>query len=505
MLSRLFWSLLVLGSLLTIGFLLFSDLPLGIPGEWTWNRIPSESVESPQSIGDMIVFSLSAMIWLVVVFWAARRVSGLTHPLILLLLLTFCSLFLVRGLQKLPGPTDLPKSWVLYFPSMSGYFHLARYEMEDTRQFLKTYQSRMAEGDVLHIGTHPPGLFLLYRGLWNVLKQSPAFTETILTLMSESSRQELEVLEDIASKSGRRLSAADRATLWTFRWFTEFIAVLTIIPLYLLLRRSVSAPSAWFACCCWPLIPALSIFLPKSDALFPCLGFLFLWLWVTAVEFASVWRAVSAGIVFWCGSMLSLAVVPIGLMAGSYSLYGFWKNSPSIEEETSSRMSHARTILCSIASFFALSLWIGFSYQCNLFAVWLWNYHNHAAFYEQFNRTYLTWLVLNPVEMIFAIGAPLIAAAACGFIESIRQRGQSQAILWAATLIWGGIWLSGKNSGEAARLWLVFYPIAIMYAANYLESLSASEQKFRRTATVLVTSQLLVSSLTVISVTGFSV
>ena len=35
-----------------------------------------------------------------------------------------------------------------------------------------------------------------------------------------------------------------------------------------------------------------------------------------------------------------------------------------------------------------------------------WNFRNHAAFYDHYTRTYWKWLLVNPIELIFAVGAP---------------------------------------------------------------------------------------------------
>jgi hypothetical protein len=36
-----------------------------------------------------------------------------------------------------------------------------------------------------------------------------------------------------------------------------------------------------------------------------------------------------------------------------------------------------------------------------------------------------------------------------------------RALACAASIVWGLLWISGKNSGEAARLWIPLMPFAI--------------------------------------------
>src|SRR6185503_16952051 len=70
-----------------------------------------------------------------------------------------------------------------------------------------------------------------------------------------------------------------------------------------------------------PAVPALALFLPKSDCLFPLLAMTFLWLWLQGLARRSLWMSALAGLVMWLGLSLSLAFLPIGLIA---FLAGFW-------------------------------------------------------------------------------------------------------------------------------------------------------------------------------------
>ena len=127
------------------------------------------------------------------------------------------------------------------------------------------------------------------------------------------------------------------------------------------------------------------------------------------------------------------------------------------------------------------------AYDVNLVNVWRWNVINHAAFYNdpRFTRTYWKWLLVNPFELALSVGLPIALLALVGFrrsIQSVFSRSQaprSQAGAWererngqrigtccciAVTIVL--LWLSGKNSGEAARLWLFLMPWLIWLAAD---------------------------------------
>ncbi|MEX0585057.1 MAG: hypothetical protein WD176_00335, partial [Pirellulales bacterium] len=102
----------------------------------------------------------------------------------------------------------------------------------------------------------------------------------------------------------------------------------------------------------------------------------------------------------------------------------------------------------------------------NLPRVWSWNVANHALFYEHNVRTWWKWLLINPVEAGLAAGGPLALVAIVG---AVRSRGTRLFPLVAATaVVWGLLWISGKNMGEAARLWLLFQPWVVVAAAGAL-------------------------------------
>ena len=112
--------------------------------------------------------------------------------------------------------------------------------------------------------------------------------------------------------------------------------------------------------------------------------------------------------------------------------------------------------------------------RVNLLRVWSWNYRNHAGFYEHYTRTYWKWLLVNPIELAFALAAPLVLAAVLGIaFRELRAgwRRRAAGPYWCLTAVWVLLWLSGKNMGEAARLWLILMPWAVWLSAGYFEAM----------------------------------
>jgi hypothetical protein len=111
----------------------------------------------------------------------------------------------------------------------------------------------------------------------------------------------------------------------------------------------------------------------------------------------------------------------------------------------------------------------------NLLSVWWLNLQNHAGFYRQFPRTYWKWLLVNPIEFAIAGGVPLVCLAAFSVSRQFRHQGLKACGAAGAFLAtWGILWLSGKNMGEAARLWILLTPCLIWIAGPFFGRTAAA-------------------------------
>jgi hypothetical protein len=257
-------------------------------------------------------------------------------------------------------------------------------------------------------------------------------------------------------------------------------------------------------------VPALAVFLPKSDALLPFCGVLFLWLWLEGFRLGRLTMCFLAGAIFWLAMFLSLAILPI---AAAAALLTLWEAALCAAPERSAVTLRGWGLRIGAAAIgwaipvLALALF----FKINLLRVWSWNYHNHAGFYQQNVRTYWLWLIANPIEFAFALGTPLALAAFLGIYFQLKSgwRRRAAGPAWCLAAVWLLLWLSGKNMGEAARLWLIIMPWPVWLAAGYIAASSESSQPVgsdrfsHRAAFVLLAVQMLVCLGTVTRVTGF--
>jgi methylthioxylose transferase len=468
---------LLLGAAASVGLLWLTEIPLGVPGEWTWSRIDANNVEIADSLFGITGGLLVGAIYLGFVFVGVRRIehaspwelrgwlAGLTAS---------GMLFFCVGQSVTQGEfTDVKWAWILYDPGASGYFHDSVDSDLDTPTFLAGYETKMAEGDVFHIGTHPPGLFLANRGLLTACRQSDVCTDALIFTQPDSVSRAFDSLEEQVRHVPRRLTRAERAALWASVLLTHFFAAATVIPLFLLVRAECGREAGWMAAAFWPLIPAVLIFLPKSDALLPFLGMSFLASWRTAVRKRSALFACLSGLIFWLGVNFSLALLPVGFLAVLLTVWG-----AVIVRDDSVSLSKRMIVpgvlsLVAAVTLLAATAAVWWAVDLNLFNVWSWNIHNHAGFYERsgFTRTYWKWLLVNPVELVLALGWPVFLLGVIGpWIHrrklSVTLEDKPNAgwgvpefgLFFCCLVTWGLLWVSGKNMGEAARLWLFLLP-----------------------------------------------
>jgi hypothetical protein len=408
-------------------------------------------------------------------------------------------------MSSVPGIAGLQRShFVLYYERSSGYFWQARYDVQSTRELLARYEDFVAQGDYLHQGTHPPGLILFFRGMIAFAEASPGAVELLVAGEPASVRNAAETIRTQSLSTDHPFTTTDEACLWLATLLAVLICALGVVPLYGLLRENHDRRLAWRCAAMWPLVPALAVFLPKSDAVFPTIGLLGVWLWRSGARRNSWLSCTVAGTVLWLGMMLSLALAPIALFAAIWTALDEAYAPRTGTPRTPGRLMIAR-VLAAVAGFCGPVLLLWCAADLNLVAVWSWNAHNHAEFYEHFQRTWLKWLLLNPLETAFAAGLPLAMTALLGAVRSPNHRHRACVLALAVT--WGLLWLSGKNMGEAARLWIVFLPWPVVAAAGALdrssESKTAPRPEIEYAVVALLVLQLLSAVSTATRVDGF--
>lgn len=501
-------------SVVSVGFLWSTAIPLGVSGEWTWERIEIADQKQEAILG-AIQASIAGVVYILFAWLGAKRIGFVRRTEVAGWLTGLAAVglaWLIAVQEAPPSGWRLSKApFVLYYPGASGYFHRARYEVNDTFEFLSTYEELMAEGDVLHLGTHPPGLFVMFRGLISVLERHPEVSGFLLETASDSTHEAFATIDENLKRQGQALSTSDQAVLWLATLITLFCSAGAVIPLYALLLQYHSREIAWKTIVFWPLLPALAIFVPKSDVLFVLPAAVLLLTWELATRRKSIALGALAGAVGWCGLFCSLAFLPVGLIALVASLIAAWPTESRSDELTQSPVISIATqlqrpVIGGLLSMTALTVGIWLMSELNLINVWIHNYRNHASFYDQFQRTTWKWLLANPIELSLAVGLPMFSLASLSSVCAVRNtRLLTHPIMLSTAVVWALLWLSGKNSGEAARLWIPLMTTLPAFVACGFDTRESGDrtQEYTRTWIILLVLQAIVCTATVMRVSGF--
>ncbi|WP_417380524.1 hypothetical protein [Gimesia sp.] len=513
----------LLTSLITISLLWLTQIPLGVKGEWNWERIPFAAAEL---IPGWIVSGIAFAVYLLLALIALSRMPYCRWYELAVWL---TGLTAAAGLWSLllqdspPGEYRLSKAaFVLYYKGSSGYFTQAQTEIHDASNFLSNYEAKMEQGDVLHEGTHPPGLPLFYFTLIRLSEIFPGLQSLLLDTQPASFEEAADVIAGMTSNSEHPLTPRDRAVLWLATLITLIMSSLTVVPLFLLAQEFTSRTVSWQVTAFWPLIPATLIFQPKSDALYPVIAILFLYLWITACRRNNLIYAFLAGLLIWGGLFLTLAFLPVGACAVCFSILQLWPQLTGSRDTRISWKAFALTSFSGLAGFCLPILILAAIFDLNLLRVWFLNFQNHAGFYSEYTRTYWKWLLLNPLEISLALGLPLswmVFRSLCTRIrfaparESLHVDSSLTPLLLSCGIVLLLLWLSGKNMGEAARLWLIFLPWFLLMTIPYWQAVPHSQAgergpsgSFLKMQTVWIlalTAQAVVCVATVSRITGF--
>lgn len=463
---------LVIGGLTTVSFLILSieTIPLGVSGEWTWPRRDWLAID-PTSVVLCLLLSVGYCLGVVLgeQRWGRSRWAPLWISLLAFSWLggVLCALPGFQGIGRAPT--------VLYYKRTEGYFWQAAFDVQDSRQFLKAYQESISTGDdpdrYLHLGTHPPGLTLLYRGLLGLNSRLPGLAQSFIASEPRLIREAFDTLKHYPTPNDQPLTEVDEATLWAASCLTLLMTAFTCWPIYLLIHRQLGSIAAWRGAALWPLVPSLLVFYPKSDLLCPLIATTSCWLWMEGWSSFRRGLCLLAGFGFFVGCMLTLALAPVALLLVLQTVFERWLRREEFRNRsTITEMVSVSTAVIGFAGpAIALSIWG----NCNLPGIWFENLKNHAMFYEHHTRTYLSWLWVNPIEGALALGTPLTGLMLWSLVLLVCKTGNTiHRSAWAQTsawmIVWGILWLSGKNMGEAARLWIFLAPWPVMSAAVLL-------------------------------------
>lgn len=479
---------LIIGLSLVCGLalgLFSTNLPLGLPGEWTWSRLARSVEPNPLGVAIALVgilgfagFVAWAGLWL-----EKNHTPSRLRVFTLLGALGLGSVVLQLVVQNAaPQAFGLTKwAFALHSPASSGYYTLARgAQLQDSARFWHDYPDWIRDQDALHVGTHPPGLFLLWREALGLTRGSLAFTNLINAL---APGDVVAGFREIAKRDP--IPPAERAAIVLMGFLTQIACALTVLPIYGMSRAvGLSRTQGLWAAALWPLVPSAVLFQPAADTMYPVIAASIIALALVPKSLARV----AAGGLLAIGMQLTLAFLPVGLLAAIVVV--LYSRVPSSAGGSRWAVRSAGRAILAIGLGFSAVTAMAWAYSgANPFVIWWWNQRNHARFYEQFPRNYAAWMLLNPVEFAVALGLPIVVWLVPGL-----RAGRSSGVAWATLAVLAALQISGRNLSEVARLWLLFMPMLLPAVASGIVRLGGREKTIAATLVLLGVQTLLLQA-----------
>jgi hypothetical protein len=220
------------------------------------------------------------------------------------------------------------------------------------------------------------------------------------------------------------------------------------------------------ACAFYALLPAITVFFPEMDEVYPILSMLLILFWCKSVDSTERFprEVIYFGLVLFVSLFFAYNLLSVGAFLAYYGLYWIWRQGRT-------RSSLFKLLLHSeiaagvcIGLYFVLWLATGYdpvrSFRSALVS--------QELFGVMFHRTYWPYVLADPYDFVLGAGVlalPLLLFQLFRFPRDFQPMRKEVALTFIAVATILTIDLCGVLRGEAARLWLFLQPLILVPAA----------------------------------------
>lgn len=443
-----------------IAVVLWGRFPLGAD-DWAWMRATERDAGS--AVYSLVMFGL--MVALALVAWTRSPRAGRLEQGVVVGLLAVLA-FLAQVVVAQQSPAGYQESVIAAALPGPNRYHRAASGIDDLGPVLRDYPRWMRGGSHTLMITHPAGPLTLFWCVNRVYAGNEAGAARFVRWCEDGLGMGLRLRE---TPWGRRLFGtmreADLAGAWLATFLLRGVACLVVVPAYALARALYDRQTAVAAAALAAVIPSLLLFSPGLDQAYPTVALTACWLACTAGRKRAVWRAALAGLAVSIGMFFTLAFGVVGVLSALLAWAGFQRGERPGTVDDALRLAAGAAVGWVVP---VVSLYLAFGY--NSLGAWWGAWQANARFNAIQDRTYWTWLVLNPVDFLVFLGLPV----ACLFIRRTASQvwalraGRLDGVDWATVVVAGllvTLTVLGVNRGEVARLWLFLMPLCAVAAA----------------------------------------
>jgi 4-amino-4-deoxy-L-arabinose transferase-like glycosyltransferase len=463
--------------------------PLGIPGQWVWAYSPLAALQHPLAWADapfihaaLLSRPLPVVVALIVLVLIALRVwdhSRRALKLVLLAGLALGSWWLSIQVCVVDVYRYSFLTFTVLSPATNAYFSVAT-EVEDPREFGQTFPQRMSHLPI-HASTQSPGPILAFYGLNRALDHAPGLLQTVPDRLLAANETTPETLATGSlayfRTRGWPVPTPDHVRQALIAaLLLPLLGSLSVVPIYLLGSRLRSPRAGLMAAALFAVSPCFLLFTSTVDQVYPLFSAGVAVCLLLAVRSASgargtVWAA-AGGLVYGVGVFLNLGLLALAPLLLIFGLLAFYRSAPNRRP-----MKLIGMVLAFLLGVAAILLLTWALWRVNLFAVFAESNRLRNELYATgFPRERWAWASWNVLDFLIFLGPPVALLLLRGLGAELRRpRTASIAVALAVTIAL--ITLSGKQRGEAARMWIFLAPFATTVAAIALADLSASRRR----------------------------
>lgn len=327
----------------------------------------------------------------------------------------------------------------------------------ETLQRWPAVMQEALDANLIHFTTSPPGQPLFHQFLAGVF-DSPLLSGVTGPLSLPLRLYQCADVQVMNASAGEIVSAGVGIGF-------PLLAALLALAVYALAhdltgdRRTAGRAAAWSA-----LIPALGMFAPTWNTLYPVLCVLSFWLLGRGLMRQRLGWVLSAGVVLSLTTFLNFSVLPLLLLMGLYTLaYTLWVR-PTAEGLRALVWPVTVGVVFGVG---LLSVWVIFTLMTGVSPVDILR-ETFTTHKDLVVREYAPWLILHVWDVLLFTGLPAALLAIWGVVRALRRR-QADALdaltlCMAATVM--AVNLAGIVQGENARILLFYMPFLVLMGAS---------------------------------------
>lgn len=425
------------------------------PDEWRWTL---RSIQSPERLlVPIIVLGLYVFIsarWLNRSTFSAKKF--LLFITVAAAIIQFALAFAVSRYPLLEffGPTVSVHN--------SGYFTTA-IANNDLNNLLSNYPLQMPSLPI-HAQSHPPGPIVMQWLGWKFFQSNPSLADSIAmplrTLQCHN--------PGLMSLDNSQIASVLLGML------IPLIGALAVWPMYAFGKRIIGSRAALIAAALFPVMPLFAMWPTQWDQIYPLLLFTGLYFMHTGLESKSIWRIFLAGLPLSIATFFSIGNAVLSAVVGMYGVVFYLLSARR-------RFAFSSSLLLVFTFFIGCaSIWISYALIYRVNPIEVIDTGSRLAFESTTgNRSYLLWLLWNPIDFITFLGLPIAVLLLLNLKKILKPARTLLPLVIATFATFILLDLSGIVRGEVGRLWIYFGPLMLLIAGSLLQESKDKEQGAR--------------------------